>query len=166
MNQVVKRFADQYAFLSNMTRARVYHEDYKMYFDSVENGYQASKNPDMIWVNFCQSCTPHESKTQSRSVPLRKDWEDVKVLKMIQLVRSKFEINDQMRDRLILLKDMILIEGNYWNDDFWGVCDKNGKGKNVLGQILMLIRDKIIQESEISDEMLLSHIQYLHKKWF
>ena len=36
---------------------------------------------------------------------------------------------------------MELIEGNVWNDTFWGVC--NGKGHNHLGKILMKVRDEI-----------------------
>ena len=34
-----------------------------------------------------------------------------------------------------------LIEGNTWNDTYWGVC--NGVGKNTLGQLLMKIREEI-----------------------
>ena len=34
-----------------------------------------------------------------------------------------------------------LIEENWWNDTFWGVC--RGVGKNHLGQILMKIRKEI-----------------------
>jgi predicted NAD-dependent protein-ADP-ribosyltransferase YbiA (DUF1768 family) len=38
-----------------------------------------------------------------------------------------------------------LIEGNTWNDRYWGVC--RGTGKNRLGQILMRIRSEIRQET-------------------
>ena len=31
-----------------------------------------------------------------------------------------------------------LIEGNTWNDTYWGVC--NGRGQNHLGKILMKVR--------------------------
>ncbi len=34
-----------------------------------------------------------------------------------------------------------LIEGNHWNDTFWGIC--NGNGENNLGKILMKIRHEI-----------------------
>jgi predicted NAD-dependent protein-ADP-ribosyltransferase YbiA (DUF1768 family) len=32
-----------------------------------------------------------------------------------------------------------LIEGNWWGDTYWGVC--NGVGENHLGKLLMKIRD-------------------------
>ena len=36
---------------------------------------------------------------------------------------------------------MVKIEGNTWNDTFWGVC--NGQGQNWLGKILMLVRSEL-----------------------
>ena len=55
-----------------------------------------------------------------------------------------------------------IVEDNYWNDTFWGVCTNkkyNHEGKNVLGQMLTCIKetnnnfdelialcDKLIQE--------------------
>ena len=35
--------------------------------------------------------------------------------------------------------DAVLVEGNWWRDDFWGVYE--GKGQNILGKILMIVRD-------------------------
>ena len=37
-------------------------------------------------------------------------------------------------------RDFYLEETNWWNDTFWGVC--NRKGKNILGHLLMKIRDE------------------------
>lgn len=39
----------------------------------------------------------------------------------------------------MLTGDAELIEGNNWGDTFWGVC--NGRGENMLGKLLMEIRD-------------------------
>ena len=36
-------------------------------------------------------------------------------------------------------EDAELIEGNWWKDTYWGICD--GVGENRLGQMLMWIRD-------------------------
>lgn len=36
--------------------------------------------------------------------------------------------------------DAELIEGNYWGDRFWGVCD--GVGENHLGKLLMRVRSE------------------------
>lgn len=34
-----------------------------------------------------------------------------------------------------------LIEGNNWNERFWGVC--RGEGRNELGRILMNVRSEL-----------------------
>jgi len=38
-----------------------------------------------------------------------------------------------------------LVEGNSWNDVWWGVCE--GEGENHLGRILMDIRAEIIEST-------------------
>ena len=45
-----------------------------------------------------------------------------------------------------------IVEGNTWGDVFWGVC--NGIGENHLGNILMDVRDEIIEilaQEELND---------------
>lgn len=38
----------------------------------------------------------------------------------------------------------LLVEGNNWNDTFWGVC--RGRGENNLGRILMKVRSEVKTE--------------------
>ena len=38
-----------------------------------------------------------------------------------------------------------IVEENVWNDTYWGVC--RGRGLNKLGEILMVVRNKIIEDS-------------------
>ena len=44
-------------------------------------------------------------------------------------------------------KGKILIEGNWWKDTYWGVCD--GKGQNKLGELLMKVRKIFTEEPEL-----------------
>jgi predicted NAD-dependent protein-ADP-ribosyltransferase YbiA (DUF1768 family) len=60
---------------------------------------------------------------------------------MRKLLRQKFMKNDLYRDALRETGDQQLIEGNYWGDTFWGVCD--GVGTNHLGRLLMEIRAEL-----------------------
>jgi predicted NAD-dependent protein-ADP-ribosyltransferase YbiA (DUF1768 family) len=55
-------------------------------------------------------------------------------------VREKFK-NEELAQLLIDTDDHELIEGNWWHDYFWGVC--NGKGENHLGKILMDVREEL-----------------------
>ena len=56
-------------------------------------------------------------------------------------LKKKFTEHLDLQERLLATGDAILIEGNTWNDTYWGVC--NGVGKNTLGQLLMKIREEI-----------------------
>ena len=112
-----------------------------MYFPTVEHAFQAAKS----WklddrVNIASAITPIKAKHLGRRVTLRPDWEEVKIGVMEELIRIKFEI-PELRQALLNTDEEELIEGNHWNDRFWGVC--KGTGKNHLGRILMKVRDDI-----------------------
>ena len=60
---------------------------------------------------------------------------------MRDIIRAKFNQNSMLKLKLLETIDCELIEGNTWRDYFWGVC--KGKGKNMLGNILMEVRNEI-----------------------
>lgn len=84
---------------------------------------------------------PNRAKAMGRRVKLRKDWEDVKNRIMYEICLAKFVQNKELRDALLSTKDEELIEGNTWNDTYWGIC--NGKGLNMLGKVLMRVRSEL-----------------------
>lgn len=90
--------------------------------------------------------TPSEAKKNGRRCRLRLDWEYEKIEIMKEIVFNKFYGNDVLREKLLKTGDALLIEGNDWNDKFWGVSD--GEGENHLGKILMDVRTMLrIEES-------------------
>lgn len=131
----VERFAGAERFLSNFWPARVAYNG--LVFESVENAYQAAKCRTAVEMQpFC-AMTPAEAKRHGETVALRPDWNDVKVGIMRDLLRQKFARPD-LRRQLLATGRRTLIEGNTWNDRFWGVCD--GSGENNLGKLLMELR--------------------------
>ena len=84
---------------------------------------------------------PGDAKRLGRNVRLRPNWNQIRVEVMHTLVELKFR-EPALRTKLIATHPMKLVEGNHWNDTFWGVCD--GKGENQLGQILMMVRDSLL----------------------
>jgi predicted NAD-dependent protein-ADP-ribosyltransferase YbiA (DUF1768 family) len=49
---------------------------------------------------------------------------------MKELLKIKFE-NFELCKKLLATGEEELVEGNYWNDTYWGVC--KGIGENHLG---------------------------------
>ncbi|MBR4196328.1 MAG: hypothetical protein IKQ95_06420 [Synergistaceae bacterium] len=48
-----------------------------------------------------------------------------------------------MSDKLLATKQALLVEGNDWEDTFWGFDVNLGYGRNMLGQLLMKIRAEL-----------------------
>ena len=79
---------------------------------------------------------------RDHSLPLRKDWEDVKDNIMRKAVIEKFTQNLDIKKILIQTGGQELVEKTT-TDYYWG-CGANGSGKNMLGLILMETREKLI----------------------
>jgi len=76
---------------------------------------------------------------RDRSKPLRKDWEKVKDIIMFHAVHAKFTQYPELSKLLIETGDAELIEHTA-NDSYWA-DGGDGSGKNMLGVILMAVRD-------------------------
>ena len=138
MNQNrIDSFRGTYRFLSNFFPAEVSYEG--AIYPSVENAFQAAKCANASERTVFAVCSPAEAKRFGRHVRLRSDWERVKLDIMRQLVTDKFARSSELRRRLLATGNAQLVEGNAWNDTFWGVC--HGNGQNHLGRILMEVRD-------------------------
>ncbi|MGH2593496.1 MAG: NADAR family protein [Anaerolineae bacterium] len=71
----------------------------------------------------------------------RPDWEEVKDDIMREAVLAKFSQHPDLRQILFITNDAILIEHTK-DDRYWG-DGGDGRGKNVLGKILMEVREKL-----------------------
>lgn len=138
----IDSFRDQYFFLSNFYLCKITYNG--LDYGSAEAAFQAQKTTNLKdQIPFTQM-TPGQAKKYGKKVELRKDWEEVKVGIMRDIVKAKFDQNPILKEKLIDTGDVQLIEGNKWHDYFWGVC--NGKGKNTLGIILMDLRKSYKEE--------------------
>ena len=128
----VKRFEGKYGFLSNFWPGDR---------TSVEHKYQAAKcvlHEERDQVLLCR--TPGQAKRLGSKVRLKHHWDNIKIQVMTDLVREKFK-DPELSRMLLDTGYMCLEEGNTWGDHYWGVC--NGYGENVLGKILIQVRDEI-----------------------
>ena len=136
---MIDRFDGEYFFLSNFEDSLITYDG--ITYKNVEAAFHAQKVFDREKKKEFSNLNPSEAKRLGRRVKLRSDWESVKVDIMTDLVRIKFLQNPNLKKKLLATGDEILIEGNWWNDQFWGVC--KGEGQNYLGRILMMIRKEL-----------------------
>lgn len=83
---------------------------------------------------------------RSRKRPLRKDWESVKDDIMREAVMAKFSQDKELTALLLSTGDATLVE-HTTNDSYWA-DGGDGTGKNMLGIILMEVRERLKKEQE------------------
>ena len=81
---------------------------------------------------------------RDRSLPLRKDWEEVKDAVMEKAVMEKFKQNKEIREVLLSTDKESIVEKT--TDDYYWGCGKDGSGQNKLGKTLMRVREKLRSE--------------------
>lgn len=139
-NSSITAFRGRWTKLSNYSSCVVFYNGHA--YQSVEHAYQAQKTFDPQLQKAIRDCaTPATAKKLARSLPRRSDWNAVKIGIMRELLREKFS---QEPERSVLLStgNAELVEGNWWNDQFWGQCPV-GMGENWLGRLLMEIRAEL-----------------------
>lgn len=111
-------------------------------FPTSEHAYQAMKTlkrDERLMI--AAKKTPGEAKRAGRSVTLRSDWENVKIYVMTAIVFLKFAKNKHYAQALLETGDDEIIEdARRWDDCEWGI-GREGKGRNLLGICLMVVRN-------------------------
>lgn len=144
--KLIDRFIGPWAFLSNFYLGTVVYENDA--YPSVEHAYQAAKaiDPKRRATFQLPGVTSGRAKSLGRKLIIRPDWDTVRVDIMRDLLLQKFNPT-VLRRKLLCTFAATLVEGNYWHDEFWGVCDGDCRqgphepnGQNMLGVLLMETR--------------------------
>ncbi len=136
---MINEFKGKYYFLSNFYSAPVMYDG--LLYKNNEAAFQSAKVKDIERrKQFCE-LDPSSAKKKGRNVLLRNDWEKVKDQVMYECVKDKFARNLDLQEKLLDTGNEELVEGNTWNDTYWGVY--NDRGKNMLGKILMKVREEL-----------------------
>ncbi len=151
--KIISRFRGKYRFFSNFADSPFVFEGLR--YPTVEHAYQERKTLDTKQrVVIRMASTPGIAARigRSKSTILRPDWYEIKGKIMEPLVHEKFRQNPQLAKMLIETGDAILIEGNYWHDNYFGICScvechEGEQPLNILGEILMGVRNRLREES-------------------
>lgn len=103
--------------------------------------------------------TPHEEEVRAepspmvaakmgrdRGRPLRPDWEAVKDDLMRKALAAKFSQHADLRQMLLATGSAVIVEHTK-NDHYWG-DGGDGSGQNMLGRMLMELRDRLQNAEE------------------
>lgn len=149
-------------WLSNFKVCKIVDPVTKIEFASTEAAYMWCKarffndteTCDLLASGVSVSMTPREAKNLGRVVKNYHDdlWDCVRYGYMVYVNYLKYTQNDDLKAKLLATGDRVLVEASP-NDLIWGVGlfandplildDKNWKGRNLLGNALMEVRNKI-----------------------
>jgi len=142
----INSFKNSWDILSNFNRFSSWPIHYEAPFGhfDVETPYQAAKTnnwsrKEEIWqvgMNEGPAAAKRLGSDRKKTI-LRDDWDEVKLPIMIELVQKKFDIPHRKK-KLMSTGYAVLVEGNTWNDTYWGIC--NRRGRNALGILEMALR--------------------------
>ncbi len=143
----IRSFSGDWGFLSNFYPCSITYEE--IVYPSVEHAYQAAKTLNLQDREkfLYAGVTAGRAKRMGDSLTLRPDWnDDFKVHLMRDLLMQKF-YPTILRRKLLCTFSANLIEGNWWHDVWWGVCEgacsqgvHDPEGLNHLGILLMEVR--------------------------
>lgn len=86
---------------------------------------------------------------RNRSLPLREDWEEIKVDVMRRALWAKVMQHADVRETLLSTGDAVIIEHTK-NDNIWA-DGGDGSGENLLGRLWMEIRTELIKKGAFNE---------------
>lgn len=144
------RASDQmYGCFSNLFRRPIEFEN--EVFETAEHAYQAGKarKPEVReWVLAAPS--PALVAMAAHGLywwDIRSDWSKIKFDRMRQVLKAKFTQQEDLREILLSTGDLRLVESATVDNAvnrLWG--EVNGKGKNMLGVMLMELRTQLCEQ--------------------
>ncbi len=149
-----------FEFLSNMRLYPI--QALGTRFRASENLYQFSKLPKELreeYIHRFPKMHPFVARKITRKLPVREDWEEIKLKVMFDVLRLKFYQHPYLLRQLLHIEGP-LCEFNTWRDTYWGYDINLQKGHNYLGKLLMLLRDAWKEKKEPRFEDL---IKYEHQ---
>ena len=116
---------------------------------TTEHYFQAQKFDDTSYQKKIQRAhSPMKAAElgRSRKVKIKRNWDKIKDNVMHDAVYAKFTQYEELYGLLLNTEDSVLVEHTK-NDDYWG-DGGDGSGKNMLGKILMKVREKLKEFEE------------------
>lgn len=137
---------DEYGCFSNFSAHKILLKD--KIWKTTEHYFQAQKFAGTSHeeeLRLADSPMQIAKMGRDRKRPLRKDWEEVKDEIMLDALQAKFTQHKDLKEILLGTGDAILVE--HTKNDFYWADGGDGSGKNMLGILLMQVREELRDES-------------------
>lgn len=144
---------DDYGYFSNFARYPILLQSFV--WPTVEHYFQANKFDDYRIQDFIRElASPMDAAIEGRKKdkPIRNDWDAIKNEVMLRALKAKFLQHPVLRRSLLQTKNAILIEHTE-NDNYWA-DGGDGTGQNMLGKLLMQVREDLIAVDENTETIL------------
>ena len=129
-----------HGYLNNFYPSKMF--IYGRWWNTVEHAYQAQKTFNLVeYDSIWSATTPREARNIGQKISMRSDWDLIKYAVMKDCVMAKFTQNNDLMKKLLLTGNEEIIEDSPI-DSYWG-CGADGLGKNMLGKILVEIREEL-----------------------
>lgn len=142
----------KYFFLNNKYSCNVFVLERR--FGNAEAAYQAHKTKEPQIMNIFTTLDAVSSQSIGRGVDTYDGWENNKVKAMLLVVFEKFRQNPDILEKLLETENQKLVAVSISKENFWGVID--GVGENILGKILMYVREYFKTHTKTERERLYS----------
>ena len=142
----IEQFRKRYWFLSNFFFAPIQYQG--QLWKTTEHLFQSMKSTNpLVKEKIRKMSRPRRARTFGKQLQLRPEWEAIRNKMMLKVLRLKFGQNLLLARKLLATQNVVLEEGNWWHDNYWGNClcagCKNIKGENHLGLLLMEVRKEL-----------------------
>ncbi len=152
---IVERIIAQYfkkedptiGFLSNFALGYGFEDSDGIWWETSEHYYQAMKSPFAEErEEVRKQSSPSAAKKKGEDINCYADWEEGRKIEAMKMALG-YKFSDlEAKTRLVNTSPDYLVEYAPWGDDYWGV-DKHYKGKNILGKLLVSLREELIESS-------------------
>ncbi len=136
----IDRFKGEYDFLGNRFACQFIWQGLK--YGNAEAAFQSSKCANECERRAFCNCSADKAALKGRDIVPPAGWENECLGIMETILTAKFEQNPMLMKRLVETGSKLLINGNNKGNPLWGVDLYTWEGSNMLGKLLMKIREK------------------------
>lgn len=154
----IKFYEKEYYMFSNFSSFSVRYD--KRDWMTSEHAYQAMKFNDLWyqeWIRSQKSAYDAKKAARSKSMMVRGDWNEVKLLFMLEICRDKLNQHKIIQQKLLKTGDREIIEDSP-EDSFWG-WGRNKNGENHLGRIWMILRDELRVKAQMRNNYIVNNLK-------